>query len=139
MQLDTSDVSLVGIVCQSGVEYGSGYVTASGAGYADEYGATEKGGWLVRNWYVYGCDNMRSSAGGVLYEDSEDDGEGNSWHGDRCGGCSSAGFCSREAGVEAARRSCSSISMAFQAVRGMVAQELTRYSILSLSFLRWLR
>jgi hypothetical protein len=40
-----------------------------------------------------------------VYEDSELDGEGKSWRGDRCGGCSSAGFCSGEAELEAARRS----------------------------------
>jgi hypothetical protein len=72
----------------------------------------------------------------VVYEDSEDDGEGNSWRGDRCGGCSSAGFCSGEAELEAARRSCNPISMLFRAVRGVVAQELTKSSSLFLSFLR---
>lgn len=48
---------------------------------------------------------MRSSAGGVVYDDSDEDGEGNSWRGDLCGSCSSAGFCSGEAELEAARRS----------------------------------
>lgn len=40
-----------------------------------------------------------------MYEDSDEDGEGNSWRGDLWGGCSSAGFCSGEAELEAARRS----------------------------------
>jgi hypothetical protein len=78
---------------------------------------------------------MGSSAG-VVCGDSEDDGEGNSWHGDCCGGCSSAGFCLGEVKLEAARRSCDSISTAFQAVQGIVAQELTRSLSLFLSFLR---
>jgi hypothetical protein len=45
-----------------------------------------------------------------VYEDSEEDGEGNSWRGEVWGGCSSAGFCSGEAELEAARRSCRPIS-----------------------------
>jgi hypothetical protein len=60
---------------------------------------------------VYWCENMRSSEGGVVYEDSEEAGEGNSWRGEVWGGCSSAGFCSGEAELEAARRSCRPISM----------------------------
>jgi hypothetical protein len=84
--------------------YGIEYVTASGAGYV-EYDCTEKGGGLVDSWRVYWWENMRSSAGGVEYEDSELDGEGNSWRGDICCGCSSAGFCSGEAELDAARRS----------------------------------
>lgn len=36
------------------MEYGIEYATASGAGYADEYDATEKGGGgLVESWRVY--------------------------------------------------------------------------------------
>jgi hypothetical protein len=71
-----------------------------------------------------------------VYEDSEDDGEGNSWRGDRCCGCSSAGFCSGEAELEAARRSYNPISTWFRAIRAMVPRELTKSSSLFLSFLR---
>ena len=53
-----------------------------------------------------------------MYDDSELDGEGNSWRGERWGGCSSAGFCSGEAELEAARRSWDPISMQARAVRG---------------------
>jgi hypothetical protein len=53
-----------------------------------------------------------------VYEESELDGEGNSWRGERWGGCSSAGLCSGEAELEAARRSWDPISMLFRRVRG---------------------
>ena len=72
----------------------------------------------MESWRVYWWENMRSSAGGVVYEESEEDGEGNSWRGDGCGGCSSAGFCSGEAELEAARRSCSRIRMGWVVVVG---------------------
>jgi hypothetical protein len=72
-----------------------------------------------------------------VYEDSELDGEGNSWRGERCGCCSSAGFCSGEAELDAARRSCDPVSTLFGAVRGgVVARALTKSSSLFLSFLR---
>lgn len=64
----------------------------------------------MESWRVYWCENIRSS-GGVVYEESEDAGEGNSWRGEVWGGCSSAGFCSGEAELEAARRSCYPISI----------------------------
>lgn len=43
-----------------------------------------------------------------LKSDSDEAGEGKGWRGDRCVGWSSAGFCSGEAELEAARRSRSS-------------------------------
>lgn len=43
----------------------------------EEYDATENGGGLVESWRVYWCENIRSS-GVVVYEESEDAGEGNS-------------------------------------------------------------
>lgn len=53
-----------------------------------------------------------------MYEESEEGGEGNSWRGDVWGCCSSAGFCSGEAELEAARRSYNQVSMSFRARHG---------------------